>query len=277
MNKTIPVSTLLAISLLATTTALADVGSRNHEAFQQADAETQRQCDSLHPLLADPATVDDYFSFDSVSPDLAHAVKLQRLYKKMEGSWEGRQVDQVCLGTGENARHENRYYSLQRVRAAFRHDGLFTFRSDKHRLENPDRNASMQSVSMKPDSRLDFYPADELQSIEILDDETIVMTKRYRQANTRDIHALANGAPLINNTTLLTNIACIQSTGLSGDDIASESVVGTCQRENSVRHTTARERIDTLMLEGNVLYIQTLHYTNGYFSGTESLQLKRAH
>lgn len=277
MNKTIPVSTLLAISLLATITTQADVGSGNHETFKDADAITQRQCDSLHPLLSDPANAREYFSFDGASPDIATARKLQRLYKKLEGKWEGRQVDQVCLGTGENARQEHRYYSLQRVRAAFRHDGLFTFRSDKHRIEKPERNSSLQYVSMKPDARLDFYPADELQHIEILDDNTIVMTKRYRQANTRDIHALATDAPLINNTTLPANISCIQATGLPGDGTASETVVSTCERDNSVRHTTTRERIDTLMLDGNLLYIQTLYYTNGYFSGTESMQLKRAH
>jgi len=241
-----------------------------------------RVCDSLHPDIVTGA-YDGDIRFRSLDDERVQKeqVALQEFYKSLEGHWQGEQIDRVCLGTGDRARAESRYFVLKEVETAFRHDGLFTLRSDKHRVENPANDTSLRTISMKPGVRLDFYPANELQKFQVLDKNTVEMTKRYRQASSLDFVATSSydgeQGPLINTTETIGHLVCEQTVTLPADGTATEVTTDACARDSSVRHTSARERIDTLMVDGTTLFIQTHRYTNGHFSGTETIKLTRSH
>lgn len=276
MNRT---SSSVAVAILATLSLPVSFADMSVPLIVETD-DAIRVCDSLHPALIDGSY--QYNTDQRLMSDAELATEqsmLQSFYARLEGEWEGHQVDRVCLGTGNRARQESRYFLHKRMEGNFRHDGLFTFRSEKHRIETPQTGKRPRTISMKPDYRLDFYPASDLQELQIVDQNTVIMTKRYHQANTYDFIATAQQTDqpgsLLNNTDGIAHLACQQSATLSADGLASEDIAVVCERDNAVRHTTARERIDAIVIEGNTVFVQTHYYTNGHYSGTESMQLKR--
>lgn len=131
---------------------------------------TDTLCDTQSPALKQLG--DQYYDLD---PDLtssaADARSLEQLYARLQGRWSGEQIDNTCVGTGDSLRLQTRSSKVNNAYAEVRFDGLFTI----HRGRSSGENVFT--------TRIDLYPASDLTSLRVLDQNTVTMGIRYRQSN----------------------------------------------------------------------------------------------
>lgn len=179
----------------------------------------------------------DYYHIETpVKHQRVEIEALDKFYDALEGTgWTGTMVDAVCLGNRDTQRVEKHHYAIEWLDNEITFKGTLRMRMERVRLDI--RHGKSRAVSLTQ-TKDDFLKASDLLSIEQLDENTIRLNRRYRQAQ---------NDPLFSTTG--TSLALV--------------------------NTFLRERSDTLMLNGKDLEIQTDWYTNGRYAGTQKTVLER--
>lgn len=127
---------------------------------------------------------DAYYNLEPERPLASGDIQLlNQFYQRLQGRWVGSLDDNYCSGVGESARMETKAYLLKRVEAELHHKGSLIFKSERHLVEERKGSSRTRSVSIKPSSRMDFWPGNEVSSLQIENENTVTMTSKFRQNN----------------------------------------------------------------------------------------------